>query len=111
LSQVGFPGVPQDSNDERRHRRDLASAVNRHNAGKFNATGQVTLTASTSSTTVTDARATTQSYIDFMPTTQSASSEKADGLMYVSTRNNGSFVIAHNNVNISDRSFVYLIIG
>lgn len=111
MSQVGFPGVPADSTDERRHRRDLAAFANRANVGKINATGRVTLTANAATTTVTDARVSVQSFIEFMPTTQSAASEKADGLMYVSTRNNGSFVISHNNVDISDRAFVYLVIG
>lgn len=91
--------------------RQVAGVVNGVLGGKLNCIGEVTLRESEATTTVTDARASFQSFIDFMPTTAAAASELADGLMYVSTRNNGSFVITHNNAAIAGRTFVYTVIG
>jgi hypothetical protein len=79
--------------------------------GKLEATGTVTLIANAASTVVTDARASFQSFIGFMPTTANAATEVGNGTIYVSTRNNGSFTLAHANNAQTDRTFAYLVIG
>src|SRR4051812_5750157 len=63
------PEVPlpaDDSPDERAHRRELARGVRNALQGKTNNTGSVTLTASSTTTTLTDARIGAASVILFM---------------------------------------------
>lgn len=93
--------------------RGLGTVMNRIMSGKVNATGEVTLAAGGTTTTVTDARATAGSYIGFDPLTANAAAEKAAGTIYVldANRRNGSFVITHANNAQTDRTFKYLLIG
>lgn len=118
MAQPEYPGVPTDGGQHTpdamrswvsRIARDLNS---RFLVGKLNCTGTVTLTAGAASTTVTDARATAFSQINFTPTTTNARDEYLkNGTMYVSTRSNGSFVISHANNAQTDRDFTFSIIG
>lgn len=55
-SVVGFPGVPEFYPDERIHRRQIARKINEMNNAKFNVTIDVTLSANTGATTITDSR-------------------------------------------------------
>jgi phage tail sheath gpL-like len=79
--------------------------------GKNNATGTFTLTASTTTTTVSDLRAGTNSVITYVPTTANASAEIGAGTIFISARNDESFVLTHANNSQSDRTFIYAIIG
>tara|TARA_R100001126_G_C4800605_1_gene136638 strand:+ start:87 stop:410 length:324 start_codon:yes stop_codon:yes gene_type:complete len=91
--------------------RELASAINLLIDGKNNATGTFTLTASTTTTTVSDLRAGTNSVITYVPTTANASAEIGAGTIFISARNDESFVLTHANNSQSDRTFIYAIIG
>ena len=89
--------------------REIAEIVNRTVDGKLNSTGDFTLTASATTTTVTDPRAGKESVILFSPTTSNAAA--AISGLYVSTKNNGSFVVTHASNAQTDRTFDYVIIG
>ena len=90
--------------------RQLSAAVRRLFDGKLNSTGEVTLTASTTTTTVTDQRVTSTSFIGLMPKTANAAA--ALGTTHVSARtNSGSFTLTHANNAQADRTFTYVIIG
>ena len=91
--------------------REVASAINLLIDGKNNATGTFTLTASTTTTTVSDLRAGTNSVITYVPITANASSEIGAGTIFISARNDESFVLTHANNSQSDRTFIYAIIG
>ena len=92
---------------------NIADVVNRIMDGKTNNTGDVTLTASSATSTVTDHRVGVDSVILFMPTTASAATEFAAGTMYVSSRSipNRTFTITHVNSATADRTFRYVVIG
>ena len=89
--------------------RDVAQAVNLLIDGKSNARGSFTLTASAATTTVTDLRVGEDSIINFTPTTANAAAEIGAGGMFISARNNESFVITHANNSQNDRSFIYTV--
>ena len=93
--------------------RQVAKVVNRSLAGKLNATGTVTLTANAATTVISDARFTVQSFVNFDPLTANASTEKANGTIYVTAANrrNSQFTVTHANNAQTDRTFRYLIIG
>ena len=93
------------------HRRVICERVNQLLDGQSNNAGAVTLADSQATTTVTDARAGTDSVIVFMPLTANAAAEVGAGGMYISTRNNGSFVITHANNAQTDRDFEYAILA
>lgn len=79
--------------------------------GKHRAIGAVTLTAAAATTTVTDARVGGNSKITYSPTTANASAEIGAGTIYVSAKNEGSFVVTHANNAQADRTFDYTISG
>ena len=89
--------------------REIAEVLNNTVGGKLNSTGDFTVTANAGTTTVTDPRASKESVILFSPTTSNAATEVNH--LYVSTKNNGSFVVGHRNNAQSDRDFDYVIIG
>ena len=89
--------------------REIASVVNLLVDGKNNATGTFTLTASATSSTLTDRRIGENSIILFMPTTSNANSAKDD--LYVSARADGSATLTHASSSNTDQTFGYLVIG
>lgn len=89
--------------------RQVALVVRNAMDGKINATGTVTLTASSATTVVTDNRAGGDSVVLFMPTTANAAAEVPT--MYVSARAKQSFTITHANNAQTDRTFSYVILG
>lgn len=103
---IGFPGAYAGSDV-----RTLATIVNRLNLGKFNCAGRVTLQPNQSGTIVLDSRATSDSFIGLSPLTAGAAAELASGTLFVATRANGSFELAHADSPLADRSFAYLVIG
>jgi hypothetical protein len=82
-------------------------------AGRSNAVGTVTLTASVATTTVTTGNCAVGSTILLMPTTANASAEQGAGTIYIATATilNGSFVITHANNAQTDRIYRYAIHG
>ncbi len=91
--------------------RETANVVNLLVDGKINAAGEVTLSASTTTTTVTDYRVGSESVIAFTPTTANAAAEQGGGTMYLSARSKQSFTITHANNAQTDRTFIYIVIG
>ena len=105
-----FPAAPRDLVDGRRHRREMATVVNRINSGKFNATGEMTLRASETTTVLTDPRLTPTSYVDLMPLTSAASSEP---VLYAAEadRERGVWTFTHVSAAGTDRTFRFVVIG
>lgn len=111
----GFVGVPEVGVDDVEHRRKLARGINTAMQGKINAVTTVTLAAGTATTTLQDARITTNSFLGFMPTTANAAAALAN--LYVSNRisangtNPATATLTHANNAQVDRTFSVLIIG
>lgn len=80
-------------------------------AGRSNAVGTVTLTASTTTTTVTDNNCAEGSTPVLVPTTANASAERGNGTIYISAVANKSFTITHASNTQTDRTFKYAILG
>ena len=112
MTNPTFAPVPFEP-DEVEHRRKLTTKVNELNKGKFNGTLDVTLTANSATTTLTDARIGYYSVILFMPMTANASAALAAGTLYIaqSTLKTGSAVVTHANNAQIDRTFRALIVG
>ena len=94
---------------QREWSRMIAIAVQNILDGKIFATGEVTLTASAATTTLTDKRISPDSVILFMPTTANAAAEMDD--LYVSARGEGTATITHPNNANADKAFGYCVIG
>ena len=103
--------VPIDWYDEAEHRRKLAEALNVLKQGKISSVGEITLTASQATTTLTNIAVGADSHISFMPTTANAAAEIGNGTIYVSARVAGSATITHANNAQNDRTFVYAVLG
>jgi len=106
------PSVP-DLNLILRWLFSIADIIRQIMTGKINATGSVTLTANSATTTLTDARLSINSVVLFDPTTATAATELYGATMYVLTANrtNGVWTITNANNAQTDRTFKYLIIG
>lgn len=89
--------------------RSIADVVIGLMNGRSNNIGSVTLTASATSTTLTDPRISMQSVIEFMPKTANAATAKTS--MYVTNRGNGAAKINHASSNTTDQQFDYTVIG
>lgn len=104
-----FLNVPLSMPDQAQHLRLISNVVNNTMDGKINATGNVTLTASATSTTLTDARIGANSVILFMPTTANGNTAKAN--LFVSTRASGSATLTHASSSNTDQTFSYCVFG
>ncbi len=90
-------------------------------AGRSNAVGSVTLTASAATTVVTTLTGTcaapnlaekiTGSVPILIPKTASAATEFGAGTMYISSVGTDTFTITHINSATADRSFYYVLVG
>ena len=80
-------------------------------AGRSNAVGSVTLTASATTTTVLDDNCAAGSTPILIPTTAHASAEFGNGTIYISAVANKSFTITHASNSQADRTFKYAILG
>ena len=87
--------------------RNVSEVVNNAMNGKTNNVGTVTLTASTTTTTITDERLGFNSVILLSPLTANAAAQTP----YVSTKAKGSAVITHTSVVSTDLDFDYIIVG
>lgn len=106
------PSVPlpvEDLQDEREHRRQIARAAINALKGKLNCTGSVTLTASSTTTTLSDANIGAASVILFMPRTANAAGALSG--LYVSARTRGSATLTHASSANVDQTFAYICIG
>lgn len=105
----GYQNIPVNWPDAKDLLRKIATAVNGILDGKINATGVVTLTASGTSTVVSERRCGTGSVILLMPTTSNAAGALAT--TYIGTVTKQSFTITHANTATVDRTFKYVILG
>ena len=104
-----FLNVPLQMGDNTQHLRLVAQALNSTIDGKLNSTGSITLSASATSTTLTDARIGGNSIILFMPVT--ANGRTALNGMHISARASGSATLTHASSSNSDQNLAYCIIG
>jgi len=104
-----YLNVPISIPDSALHLRVVSQALNNTIDGKLNSTGNITLTASATSSTLTDRRIGENSIILFMPTTSNANSAKDD--LYVSARADGSATLTQASSSNTDQTFGYLVIG
>lgn len=91
------------------HLWNLTDRANELADGRSNAVGSVTLTANTTTTTVTDNKFQSSMYPVLCPLTANAAA--AIGTTYVSARTKGSFTLTHANNAQVDRSFGYVRFG
>lgn len=103
MSQTRTQKIAPTETDPRR----LAIAINGIIDGRTDNYGSVTLTASTATTVVSEARVTDFSTINLTPVTANAAAELGAGGMYVSAKAIGSFTITHANNAQTDRTFDY----
>jgi hypothetical protein len=80
-------------------------------AGRSNAVGTVTLTASAATTTVNDDNCAAASVPILTPMTAHASAEVGAGTIYISDVANKSFTITHASNSQTDRIFLYALVG
>jgi len=103
------------SPDTRDFDRKIVRVVNGMMSGKTNNTGEVTLGASTSTSTVTlsAGRLGEDTQVLFTATTANAATELAAGSMFVSSRDvsNNQFSITHANNGQTDRIFKFILVG
>lgn len=108
MSTPGYLTVPETGNNDVEHRRQIAQGVNRALAGKLNAVRQITLTPSSTTTIVEDARITPSSFISLQPTTLNAAQMS---YWYTSSQTNGSVTFTHPSDAFADKTFNMVVIG
>lgn len=109
LSAGSSVTVPYFQHDELQHRRKIAEWSKLVNQGHIPVVGNVTLTASTVSTTVADKRVAPGSWIGLVPITANALS--AAPTVWVSTFGFETFTITHNNSASADKTYRYAVLG
>jgi len=109
LSAGSSVNVPYYQADDKIHRRKIAEWIKQANVGHIPVVGNVTLSASTISTSVSDARVAPGSWIGLEPITANALS--AAPTVWVSTFAIGSFVITHSSTAATDKTFRYAVLG
>ena len=92
-------------------RRQIITAIRQLIQGRNNATGSVTLTASSATTTVNNVRINANGAIFLTPLTANAAAEQGAGGLYVSDVSGGSFELTHANNAQTDRTFAYICLG
>jgi len=109
-SNPAYQGVAPWIKDESQHRRDMARTINALLIGKLNVTLDVTLNASATSTTITDARiGYTTAIIPAMPMT--ANGAVAAPTIWVDTIKSGSCVVHHASNAAADQKIRFVFIG
>lgn len=101
--------IPSSNNDY--DHRSISDSINKM-AGLINSSDTVTLTANSTTTTITGA---TDGYFHescipvFVPTTANAAGALSS--LYVSTRSKTQIILTHANTATTDRTFLYFIVG
>jgi hypothetical protein len=109
MSLKGYPLAPETLANDVEHRRKIAQTANLAMQGKLNAVTQITLTPSSTTTTLTDARIGATTFISFQPLTADAAGAMSG--LYVSSQKNGQATITHASASSVDRTFNVLLIG
>ena len=105
--------VPVTWHDTNEWIRKVSEALNGIDDGRLSSNGSITLTASSTTTVITDRRVGKDSVILFDPRTANAATELYGATMYISAvdpRAN-TFTITHANNSQSDRTFKYIVLG
>lgn len=110
IKDTETPSVAEYMNDEKEHRRTIASTVNAILEGGLNVLGQVTLGASSTTTTLIDSRITAYSFIWLMPETSNAKTAMVNGI-YVTNKTKGQATLNHASNAATDQNFTYIVIG
>lgn len=105
-SQEGFGGLPANV-----HYDILVSFVNRLLIGRLNAFKDITLTANSATTTISDSRIGAMTALMFMPQTANAAAGLSALYVPQATMSKGQAVIQHANNAQTDRAYRVLIIG
>ena len=87
--------------------RAVAEVTNNAMNGKTNNTGNITLSASSTTTTLNDERLGFDSVVLLSPLTDNAAAQSP----YISNHAKGSAVITHTSVAHADLLFAYIIVG
>ncbi len=103
--------VPLNNPDSEQHRRQIAQGLNQALDGKLNSTGTVTLTASVTTTVITDQKIGTDSRIILFPTTANAAADIAAGDVYISSKGKKTATITHPSNANADKTYDYVILG
>ena len=90
--------------------RDRDHAINQLIRGRSNASGEVTLTAGVTSTTVTGPLINENAGVWLFPKTANAAAEMGAGGLYAVV-SAGQFVVTHANNAQTDRTFYYIVLG
>lgn len=106
MSTKSFQLAP-DEKEPRKH----VDSINNVIKGRTENYGQVTLTANTATTTVTNVQISENSEIMLSPKTSNAAAAIATTYIPEATILNGSFVIQHANNAQTDRTFGYVWVG
>lgn len=97
--------LPLEHQHENIHRLQIALTTNELIKGRANNFGEVTLTASATSTVVSDVRVKSSMVIFLSPRTATAATALAT--TYISAVADGSFTITHANTADADKNFWY----
>lgn len=104
MARLNFLAVPTFLSNKDEHLRLLSNAVNGIRDGKLNSIGEITLTNSSTTTTITDARIGGDSMILLSPSTSDAASEN----WYITNYDKGSAIINHSS-DTTTRTFKYVV--
>lgn len=89
----------------------LAQGIRDLFAGRSNAVGTVTLTASSATTVVTALNVGADSRVFLMATTANAAAEAGGTALRISSVGSGTFTITHANNSQTDRTFFWVALG
>lgn len=103
-----YPQVPSNYSVTENYIRKIVLSVNLLMSGKSNNVGEVTLTPSATTTTVSDNNVNPNSAVILQPITEHAADHFVDTWVIAGDK---SFVIHHNNNSQTDRTFKYIVVG
>jgi hypothetical protein len=110
---IGYKDVSEYQPSHTEALRDIILVVKGIMQGKTNNVGTITLSANTTSTTVTlaAARLGVDTHISLTATTASAQTAAGAGMYVTKDVANSQFTITHNNTVDADKTFTYALIG
>lgn len=113
---MGYPVVPENSNNSNEHRRLIARAVNGILKGKMNVAQSITFNPSATTTVINDARIGAASAVLLTPLTANAATAYVAG-WYVTNQlpgvgtTSGSLTLNHASNAAIDQNFTLTILG
>jgi hypothetical protein len=86
---------------------EIGETMNLMLKGRSNNCGSFTMTADSTTTTVSDNLFKADQCVYLMPTSANAAAESP----YLSSRSEGSFILTHGSTSATDKTFLYIRIG